>query len=78
MFLVVVTLQQKKNKPVSILVIKNVIFVLQSETEWQCFLRQCLEIVAKIAELFPTVTFQLLVSFLVFMRGREGRREGGI
>ncbi|KAK2152122.1 hypothetical protein LSH36_339g04009 [Paralvinella palmiformis] len=31
-----------------------------SETEWQHFLRQCLEIVAKVAELFPTITFQLL------------------
>lgn len=31
-----------------------------SETEWQHFLRQCLEIVAKVAELMPEETFQIL------------------
>ncbi|XP_071494224.1 exportin-6-like [Diadema antillarum] len=31
-----------------------------SETEWQSYLRQCLEVVAKIAELLPTEAFSLL------------------
>ena len=36
----------------------------QSETEWQHFLRQCLEVVAKVAELITAETFQLIVSVL--------------
>ena len=32
----------------------------QNETEWQSFLRQSLEFVAKVAELFPLEAFQLL------------------
>lgn len=35
---------------------------LQSETEWQHFLRQNLEAVAKIAELAPANTFKSVVS----------------
>ncbi|XP_064637974.1 exportin-6-like isoform X2 [Lineus longissimus] len=32
-----------------------------SETEWQHFLRQCLELIAKVAELMPTETFRILL-----------------
>ena len=35
---------------------------VQSETEWQHFLRQCLEVVAKVAELTTAETFQAIVS----------------
>ena len=35
---------------------------VQSETEWQHFLRQCLEVVAKVAELTTAETFQTIVS----------------
>ncbi|XP_038064327.1 exportin-6-like isoform X1 [Patiria miniata] len=31
-----------------------------SETEWQNFLRQCLEVIAKVAELLPTEAFRVL------------------
>ena len=34
----------------------------QNETEWQSFLRQCLEFVGKVAELFPHEAFHLIVS----------------
>ena len=37
------------------------IYIFQSETEWQAFQRHCLEIVAKLAELLPGETFSLLV-----------------
>ena len=36
--------------------------LFQNETEWQSFLRQCLEFVGKVAELFPHETFHLIVS----------------
>ena len=40
----------------------NVLWLFfQSETEWQAFQRNCLEIVAKLAELLPGETFSLLV-----------------
>ncbi len=35
---------------------------LQSETEWQHYLRQCLETIAKIAELMPEEVFRVVVS----------------
>jgi hypothetical protein len=34
----------------------------QEQTEWQIYLRQCIEIVAKIAELAPMETYDLVVS----------------
>ena len=36
--------------------------VSQDETEWQGFLRQSLEFVGKVAELFPGEAFQMIVS----------------
>ena len=36
----------------------------QNETEWQSFLRQCLEFVGKAAELFPTDIFRMLSPLL--------------
>ncbi|ELU04218.1 hypothetical protein CAPTEDRAFT_106002, partial [Capitella teleta] len=33
-----------------------------NETEWQHFLRQCLETVAKVSDLLPSETFRLVVS----------------
>ena len=39
------------------------LFLYQSETEWQQFLRQSLEVVAKVAEMLTAETFQLLVSY---------------
>ena len=40
--------------------------LLQEETEWQHFLRQCLELIAKVAEIITPETFQILVSLLLF------------
>ena len=37
---------------------------LQNETEWQSFLRQCLEFVGKVSELFPAEAFQLILPLL--------------
>jgi hypothetical protein len=37
-------------------------FFFQSETEWQHFLRQSLEVVAKVAELITADTFDHIVS----------------
>ena len=39
-----------------------ILFFLKDETEWQSFLRKSLEFVGKVAELFPTETFQMIVS----------------
>ena len=39
----------------------NIFLFVQSETEWQHYLRQSLEVVAKVAELLPTQAFRLLV-----------------
>ncbi len=36
----------------------------QNETEWQSFLRQSLEFVGRVAELFPSETFQMLCPLL--------------
>ena len=38
--------------------------LLQDETEWQSFLRQCLEFVGKVAELFPEEAFQMIVRWV--------------
>ena len=39
----------------------------QSETEWQQFLRQSLEVVAKVAEMLTAETFQLLVCYTYYI-----------
>lgn len=39
----------------------DILFSLQNETEWQEYQRNCLEVVAKIAELLPAEAFSLLV-----------------
>jgi hypothetical protein len=42
---------------------------LQEQTEWQLYLRQCIEIVAKVAELAPMETYSLVVSELILSLG---------
>lgn len=42
----------------------NCFAMLQEETERQKFLRQCIEVIAKIAELAPTQTCTLVVCIL--------------
>ena len=37
---------------------------MQNETEWQSFLRRCLEFVGKVSELFPREAFQLILPLL--------------
>ena len=49
------------------MIIVQLHFFLQSETEWQSFQRHCLEIVAKLAELLPGETFTLLVMFVTHL-----------
>jgi hypothetical protein len=41
----------------------------QGQTEWQVYLRQCIEIVAKVAELAPVETYSLVVSHLILAIG---------
>ena len=36
----------------------------QNETEWQSFLRQSLEFVGKVSELFPSAAFQVILPLL--------------
>jgi len=43
-------------------IIAHCILFPQDQTEWQMYLRQCIEIVAKIAELAPLETYNLVVS----------------
>lgn len=38
------------------------VFPLQQQTEWQRYLRQSLEVVAKVMELLPTHAFSTLVT----------------
>jgi len=42
-------------------IIAHCILLPQEQTEWQMYLRQCIEIVAKIAELAPLETYDLVV-----------------
>lgn len=42
---------------------------LQEQTEWQHYLRQCIEIVAKVAELAPMETYSLMVSEFILSLG---------
>ena len=54
---------RKKNGTLSlILCVSYCCCCVQSETEWQHFLCQCLEVVAKVAELTTAETFQAIVS----------------
>jgi hypothetical protein len=46
----------------SFVIIAHCILFPQEQTEWQMYLRQCIEIVAKIAELVPMETYDLVVS----------------
>jgi hypothetical protein len=41
----------------------------QEQTEWQLYLRQCIEIVAKVAELAPMEIYSLVVSEFVLLLG---------
>ena len=42
--------------------------LFQSETEWQHFLRECLETIAKVAELLPEDTLQMLVGAALYTK----------
>ncbi len=45
-------------------IISAFVFVVQNETEWLSFLRQCLEFVGKVSELFPVEVFQMVLPLL--------------
>ena len=57
-----VTLGEKNGTFSLILCVSYCCCCVQSETEWQHFLCQCLEVVAKVAELTTAETFQAIVS----------------
>jgi hypothetical protein len=45
--------------------VAHFVYFPQEQTEWQLYLRQCIEIVAKVAELAPMETYSLVVSELI-------------
>lgn len=42
-----------------------IIIIFQNETEWQHFLKECIEIIAMVAEIIPIAIFNLVVSQII-------------
>jgi hypothetical protein len=41
------------------------VLFLQEQTEWQLYLRHCIEIIAKVAEFAPLEMYELVVSYFI-------------